>query len=391
MNKKIFLLLFFILILSTSISAQNNVKLYFFYGDGCPHCAQEEIFLEKLQEKYPELEILRYESYYNKENADLFVKLSEACGSKAMGVPTTFIDEEVFIGFDSEERRGKQIEEKIQYCLEYSCDDPMHKLTGHDVTCEIGEEENESIIEVPVIGKIDAKKISLPFFTVVIGFLDGFNPCAIWVLCFLLTLLIYAKSRKKIILMGSIFVFASGFVYFLFMTAWLNFFLLVGYVNILRIIIAIVAIVMGLINMKDFFFFKKGPSLTIPEKAKPKLFKKMRALVYTKALPAVILGTIVLAFTANTFELLCTAGFPAIYTRILTLNNLSSLAYYSYLILYNIVYVIPLTVVVTIFAITMGARKFTEKQGRILKLIAGLLMLALGLILLLKPALLMFG
>ena len=390
MKNKILIITFILFFITvSSINAQNNVKLYFFYGEGCPHCAKEEVFLDKLEQKYPQLEVVRYETYYNKENADLFVKLSEACGTKAMGVPTTFIDEEAIVGFDNVEGIGKKIEDKVKECIEQGCDDPMHKITGHEPTCESGE-ENESIINVPVIGKVDPKKVSLPIFTVVIGFLDGFNPCAMWVLCFLLTLLIHARSRKKIILIGSIFVFFSGLVYFLFMTAWLNFFLLVGYVNVLRIIIAIIAIVMGLISIKDFFLFKKGLSLTIPEKAKPKLFKKMRSLVYAQALPAVIIGTVVLAFTANTFELLCTAGFPAVYTRILTLNNLPSVVYYFYLALYNIVYVIPLAVIVTMFAVTMGAHKFTEKQGRILKLIAGLLMLALGLILILKPALLMF-
>ncbi len=388
MKNKALIIIFVIFLITISfVAAQNNVKIYFFYGEGCPHCAAEEKFLQKLEAKYPQLEVIRYETYYNKENADLFVKLSEACNTKAMGVPTTFIDEEAIVGFDNEELRGRLIEEKIKFCIQYGCIDTMEKLK--EPGCEVG--DNETIFTVPVIGKVDAKKVSLPFFTVIIGLLDGFNPCAMWVLCFLLTLLLYAKSRKKIVIIGSIFVFASGFVYFLFMAAWLNFFLLVGYVNILRVIIAIIAIVIGIINMKDFFYFKKGPSLTIPEKAKPTLFKKMRSLVYAQALPAVILGTIVLAFTANTFELLCTAGFPAIYTRILTLNNLSSFTYYAYLALYNIVYVIPLAVIVTIFTITMGAHKFTDKQGRILKLIAGLLMLTLGLILLLKPALLSFG
>ncbi len=379
------------LIMLISVSAQDNIKMYFFYGDGCPHCATEKKFLDKLEQKYPQLEVIKYETYYNKENADLFVKLSEACNTKAMGVPTTFIGEEAIVGFDNDEGIGLRIENAVRRCIANGCDDPMHMLIGHEPSCEPEEEENNGIIDVPVIGNVDAKKISLPFFTVVIGFLDGFNPCAIWVLCFLLTLLMHAKSRKKIFLIGGIFVFASGLVYFIFMAAWLNFFLLVGYVNILRIIIAVVAVVMGLINMKDFFFFKKGLSLTIPEKAKSKLFKKMRSLVYAQALPAMILGTIVLAFTANTFELLCTAGFPAIYTRILTLNNLSSFAYYGYLVLYNLVYVIPLAVVVGIFGYTRSAHKFTEKQGRILKLVGGLLMLALGLILLLKPALLSFG
>jgi hypothetical protein len=202
---------------------------------------------------------------------------------------------------------------------------------------------------------------------------------------------IYAKSRAKILLIGGIFVVTSGVIYFLFMAAWLNLFMFVGYVKILRIAVAVVAIVMGLINCKDFFFFKKGISLTISESAQPKLFKRMRKVINTSAVPGVILGTIVLAVTANLIELLCTAGFPAIYTRILTLQNFSTTQYYLYLVLYNVVYVIPLAVIVGIFAWKMGGRKLNEKEGRILKLIGGLLMLALGIILLVKPQILMFG
>lgn len=246
-------------------------------------------------------------------------------------------------------------------------------------------------ITAPLIGTITVSQIGLPLFTIIIGGLDGFNPCAMWVLCFLLSLVIYAKSRAKILMIGGIFVIASGVIYFLFMAAWLNLFLFVGYVTPLRIAVGVVAVVMGLINCKDFFFFKHGISLTIPESAQPKLFKKMRDVVHTAALPGMIAGAVALAVTANLIELLCTAGFPAIYTRILTLQDFSTAQYYLYLVFYNVVYVIPLAVIVGVFAWKMGGHKLTEKEGRILKLIGGALMLALGLIMLIKPELLMFG
>ncbi|MCK4247977.1 MAG: hypothetical protein KAX04_05505, partial [Methanomicrobia archaeon] len=252
-------------------------------------------------------------------------------------------------------------------------------------------EEKTELISIPFIGKIDPSEISLPILTIVIGGLDGFNPCAIWVLCFLLTLLIYVRDRKRMLVVGVIFVSTSAFVYFLFMTAWLNFFLLIGYVDIVRIIIAIVAVTAGIVNMKDFFFFKRGISLTIPESKKPGLIKRMRNLIKEESMVPLIIGTITLAFFANLIELLCSAGFPAIYTRILTLNALPSIQYYLYLVAYNIIYVIPLFIIVMVFVITMGRRKLSERQGRILKLISGALMLILGLLLLLKPEILIVG
>lgn len=390
MKKRLTLLLIFVLLSMGIALADSQVDLVLFFGKTCPHCKAESEFLDTLSVKYPGLVIHRYEVYENPDNAKLFGNLAEAYGTSPMGVPMAFIGENYIIGFTDAETTGGKIVAEIENCVGCGCGNPLDKLEPNEtaevrnITVVQGNDE----IELPLFGRIDPQSIGLPLFTIILGGLDGFNPCAIWVLCFLLTLLIHAKSRKKMALIGSIFVFSSGFVYFLFMSAWLNFFLIVQYVNVLRIIIALLAVFAGLINVKDFFFFKKGISLTIPDSAKPKLFKKMRALVNEQKLWGVMLGTVVLSFTANTFELLCTAGFPAIYTRVLTLRNMPSYMYYAYLALYNVIYVIPLAVIVGIFTVTLGRKKIGEKEGRILKLISGGLMLILGIILLFRPELL---
>jgi hypothetical protein len=169
------------------------------------------------------------------------------------------------------------------------------------------------------------------------------------------------------------------------MAAWLNIFLHAGQLEIITKIAGLIALTIAAINIKDFFFFKKGVSLSVPEKAKPKLFERMRNLLKATSLPSMMIGTIVLAIAANTYELLCTVGFPIVFTRVLTLNNLQTLQYYLYLIFYNVIYVIPLGVVVLIFAITLGSKKLTEWQGQVLKLISGLMMLGLGVVLLINP------
>lgn len=361
--------------------------LYFFYGKGCPHCAAAEPFLDAMKKKYPSLAVKDFETWHNEDNALYFVKLSEACGTKVSGVPAFFIGEDVFVGFNR--KTAESLERKIDACAAFGCPDPAMKLKCGDTTYSRLSEQ-DTIVELPVVGAIDTKNISLPVFTFAIAALDGFNPCAFWVLSFLLTIVIHAQSRKKILLIGGIFVVTSAVIYFLFMAAWLNLFLFVGYVGITRIFIAVVAIVAGLINVKDFFFFKRGISLTIPDRFKPALFKKMRSLTHQSRTGALVAGTIVLALFANTIELLCTAGFPAIYTRILTLQHIGVFSYYLYLALYNVIYVIPLALMVGFFALTMGGRKFTEAQGRVLKIISGALMLILGLILLIRPELLYF-
>ncbi|MGE5300153.1 MAG: hypothetical protein ACM3MB_04220, partial [Acidobacteriota bacterium] len=250
------------------------------------------------------------------------------------------------------------------------------------------EQKKESVVELPLLGKVDTSKESLLYQTVAIAGLDGFNPCAFFVLFTLLGLLLHVHSRKRLLLIGGIFVFFSGFIYFIFMAAWLNIFLLTGRIAAVTVAAGAVALVIAVINIKDFFFFKKGVSLVIPESAKPKLFDRMRKLMKATSLPSVIAGTVVLAVAANAYELFCTAGFPMVYTRILTLHYLSKFEYYLYLLLYNVIYVIPLAMIVLFFAATLGAKKLTEQQGQVLKLISGMMMLCLGGVLLTRPELL---
>jgi hypothetical protein len=172
------------------------------------------------------------------------------------------------------------------------------------------------------------------------------------------------------------------------MAAWLNLFLVMGEVEIITKIAGSIAVLIAAINIKDFFIFKKGASLTIPDSAKPKLFDRMRKLLKSASLISILIGTAVLAIAANAYELLCTAGFPMVFTRILTLNNLSTLSYYLYLILYNSIYVIPLSIIVVIFTITLGKKNLTEWQGRMMKLLSGAMMLGLGGVLIFNPAIL---
>ena len=246
---------------------------------------------------------------------------------------------------------------------------------------ESSTEIDEEIIEIPLFGRVNAKEMSLPTLTGMIAAADAFNPCAFFILTFLLSAMLYAKSRKRILMVGGIFVFFSGLIYFLFMCAWLNVFLLAGEIMILTMIA-------GIINIKDFFFFKKGISLTLPTSQKLKFFERVKGLVQARSSIALAVGTVILAVTVNMYELLCTVGFPMVYTRVLTLHNLPTLQYYLYLIFYNIVYVIPLAVIVVIFAVTLGSRKFTERGVRNLKLVSGLMIFFLGLMLLFKPSML---
>ena len=363
--------------------AEQGAVITLFWGEGCPHCEREKVFLKDLGKKHPGLRVRDYEVWKNKGNGALYKQVLRTAGIKQAGVPTTVVGTAVFMGFNDQTRRS--IEEAVSRCVRDGCPDGVAELNKRELAQNA---ETTGIVRIPFLGSIDPASVSLPVFTIIIGALDSFNPCAFFVLLFLLSLLIHARSRRRMFLIGGIFVLFSGLIYFLFMAAWLNVFLVVGQIAAITVAGGIVALAVGGINVKDFFLFKQGVSLVIPESAKPKLFERMRGLLKAPTMPAMIAGTIVLAISANAYELLCTAGFPMVYTRVLTLHKLSSFQYYQYLVLYNIVYVVPLAVIVAVITVTLGVRKLTEWQGRQLKLVSGLMMLSLGAVLIVNPALL---
>jgi hypothetical protein len=243
----------------------------------------------------------------------------------------------------------------------------------------------ESEIDLPWIGRVSADRLGLPLFTLVIGLVDGFNPCAMWVLLFLLSVLVNLRDRWKIFAVAGTFVFISGAAYFAFMAAWLNVLLLVGFLRWVQVTLAILAIVVGSIHVKDFFAFKKGVSLSIPESAKPGIYARVRKIVMAESLFAAIAGASVLAVLVNLIELLCTAGLPALYSQILMMQDFPVWKNYAYLGLYVLAYMFDDAVMVSIVIATLGKRKLQENEGRWLKLVSGLVILLLGLVLLLRP------
>ncbi len=236
--------------------------------------------------------------------------------------------------------------------------------------------------------------LPLYLFTFMIAIIDGFNPCTMWVLTFLLVLMIsVAHSRKRIFAVGYTFVAVVYVIYFLFMAAWLNVFLYIGYLDPVRIAIALVALVAGAINCKEYFFFRKGATLMIQESHKSILVRRIEAMkdiIRKGSMPALILASIVLALFSSLVELPCTAGWPIIYTKILAEKVFTeSFTYYLYLLFYNLIYVIPLTAMITIFGYLCKGKQVTKEQMKIIKLIGGVIMIALGIILLVNPGLLM--
>ena len=243
---------------------------------------------------------------------------------------------------------------------------------------------NKNYVIDSIFGKIDLSALSLPILTIILGAMDSINPCSFFILLFLLSLLLYTKSRKRMILIGGIFIFFSGLIYFLIMVFLLQAFQITGAQIFITILAGIIAIIFGILNIKDYFYFKKGLSASIPESQKPKLYKQMRKIVKITSIPSLIFSTIVLAISANIVELFCSLNLPVIYTAILTSYSFSSSQFYLYIFFYNLIYIIPLLVITSIVVITLGRKKLSEFQGRILKLFSGVMIFSLGEILLLN-------
>ena len=359
-----------------------SVILHYFYSPTCPHCQQAAPFIAAMDEELDWLEVRRYSIKDNRENARLYFDTAQALGVEALSVPGFIFCREVRIGYDTAETTGAALRRALESCRE------TRLSGGPAATPDTTSTTTGSAVRLPLVGAVDPASLSLPILTLVLAGVDAFNPCAFFVLLFLLSLMVHAKSRGRMLVVGGTFVLFSGLVYFVFMAAWLNVFLLAGELRLVTLLAGLVALTIGAINVKDFFWFKQGVSLSIPDSAKPGLFKRMREVVAAGNTGPMLASTVLLAIVANTYELLCTAGFPMVYTRALTLADLATWQYYAYLAAYNVIYVVPLLAIVIVFAWTLGARKLTESEGRVLKLVSGFMMLAFGALLLAAPQLL---
>ncbi len=361
--------------LRTGADGQPEVQLYFFWSLSCPHCTVAHPYIEAIPQARPWVRLHALELSRHPENVRKYEAMARAIGVEADGVPVWLFCGETHVGWDGDETTGTTIRQRL--------DDCRARVAGGAPTR--AQPPAAAPINLPLIGALDPASLSLPALTLVLAGLDAFNPCAFFVLLFLLSMMAHQKSRTRMLVIGGVFVAISGLMYFAFMAAWLNVFQLFGHLAWVTLAAGALAVFVGAVNVKDFFAFEKGLTLSIPESKKPDIFRRTRSILGAENLPTMIAATAFLAIAANFYELLCTAGFPMVYTRLLTLADLSPAARYGYLAFYNLIYVVPLAVIVAVFAGSLGARKLSEREGRLLKLLSGAMMLELGLLLLLAP------
>jgi glutaredoxin len=355
----------------TNTKVQKDIiNIYFFYGEGCPHCAKEKkFFKEELTKKYKNVKIYSYEVWNNENNSNLLKQAKDIFKLTNNNVPFTVIGDKSLTGYSDTTK------EKIYNIIdEYQ-----------------GEEVEENNYTLPLIGKVNVQKFSLPLISIILGLIDGFNPCAMWILLFLINILIGENNKKRMFILGNIFLLTSGLVYFLSMLG-LTIVLNITTVVWIRNIIAVVAITLGILNLNTYRKTKNETGCHVVKNKKRKnLIRKIKEYTSKKSLLLAIMGIIVLAISVNLVELACSLGFPAVYSEILAINQITGFKRILYLIFYNIFYMLDDLIVFYIAVFTLNIKAISNKYSKYSNLIGGLIIFLIGLLLLLKPEWVMFN
>jgi len=380
--------------IDSQISAQKTV-IYFFSAESCPHCKAEREFLAGLSKEGVQFELIEHEITSNKESARLLAAVAKELGVTISSTPFTVIGDQYVAGYLSDESSGAELAKLLDKAKKNKQDGNYINLVERVQAGETSNGEDKKTLpeklDLPIFGEVNLKTISLPLLTFFIALLDGFNPCAMWTLLFLISLLLGMKDRKRMWLLGTTFIVASGFVYFLFMSAWLNLFLFLGFIVWVRIMIGLAALGTGSYYLRDFWKNKDGACSLEDNEKKQKTFTKLKEIALKESLWLALAGIIMLAFAVNLVELICSAGLPAIYTQVLSSSDLPTWQYYAYLGFYIFIFMLDDLIVFVIAMVTLQAVGLNSKYARFSHLIGGILMLIIGLLMIFRPEWLMLG
>lgn len=418
LRKILLVLILMLVVVPFNVKADEKViNIYLFYGDGCPHCAAEEEFLDKYLKDKDNVKLYKYEVWYDKTNQEYLQKVQKKLNDKQSGVPYTVIGDKVLLGY-MDGVTDVTIKNYIDYYYNNDYVDYVGKITNvsdiRDDSDKIDtknndkkqenklEKSNEEVLDnvdnmlkkYPVLNKLSAKKISLPLLSIVLGLVDGFNPCAMWILIFLITMLFNMKDRKKMWILGLTFIVTSGIVYLLFMLTWLNLATFISKLSFIRLLIALIALVVGIINISKFAnsLIKKDEGCDVVDKKDRKnIMNKIIKITTEKKFILALFGIIALAASVNIIELMCSIGIPLLFTQILAMNNLSTFEYAIYMFLYILFFLIDDIIIFVGSMITLKVTGLSTKYTKFSHLIGGIIMLLIGLLLIIKPELLMFN
>ena len=388
MKRIIKLILFLLLIIPTStlalsknyndyvgkyydIKNDDKVNIYLFYSKICPHCQKEEKYFETLKEKYQDkINIYTYEVTENKTNNEIMKSLKKELKENSQGVPFTIIGSKTFLGYD----------ESFNERIENTIDSYLNENTTTD-----------NIYTIPILGKVEAKNASIILIAIILGFIDGSNPCAMWILLLLINMCISIKDKKKMLIVCLTFIITSGIIYFLSMLG-IGFILDLTTIAYIRNIIAILAIVLGIYNLYTYIKTRKETGCHVVKKEKRKtIITKINNILNNKNTLLMFGGTIILATSVNLIEMACSLGFPTIFLEILSINNIHGFLKITYLLIYILFYLIDDIVVLFLSIKAFEAKGISTKYNKYVHLIGGIIMVLMGILLIFKPEWIMFN
>lgn len=354
-----------------NIKNDEKVNIYLFYSKICPHCQKEEKYFETLKEKYQDkINIYTYEVTENKTNNEIMKSLKKELKENSQGVPFTIIGSKTFLGYD------ESLNERIENTIESYLDE--NTKTNNTYTIQI-------------LGKIEAKNASIILIAIILGFIDGFNPCAMWILLLLINMCISIKDKKKMLIVCLTFIITSGIIYFLSMLG-IGFILDLTTISYIRNIIAILAIILGIYNLYTYLKTRKQTGCHVVKKEKRKtIITKINNILNNKNTLLMFGGTIILATSVSLVEMACSLGFPTIFLELLSINNIHSFLKVTYLLIYILFYLIDDIIVLFLSIKAFETKGISTKYNKYVHLIGGLIMILMGVLLIFKPEWIMFN
>lgn len=389
-------------------SQSKKVKIEYFGRKDCKNCANLEKFLKELSTKRDDFEYVEHKIDESKEEKVFFDETTSKL-KLVKGTPIIYIDGHIIQGFNTADTTGKEIEnlinsgktkDKILTLKEYVESGQTGNVSSNgavctgDTVCEVPGltkgAENQVLVNIPIINKtVDLTNYSLLTMSIILGTIDGFNPCAMWVLVLFLTALIAVGNKVKMFRVAGLFILAEAVMYFFILNAWIYTWDFVGLDKWVTPIVGIVGIIGGIFFIRNYL--KKGDTLECEVtdfEQRAKISKKIKDIANKPFTLLTALAIIGLALSVNVIEFACSVGIPQTYTKILQINEVPFWTRQFYTFIYIIGYMIDDIIVFGFALMSVNKLQLTTKYSKWINLFGGILMIILGLIMLIKPSLL---
>lgn len=366
MRKLLILFLSILLLPLASVKADTPTEeLHFFYKDDCQYCEQEEVWLDDFEKN--ESVIVRKYNIGNPEDFLIFEEYLDKHDFNIPSVPFLVYNDQAFMGF-----------------TDYDTFINKTTLNENSLICEIDKPcEDETLL----LGFINPKKLSMPVLASVLGLIDGFNPCAMWVLIILLSFLIQFKDRRKMAYLGTLFIAVTGIMYYFIISSWVNVRPLINSIASFQIFLALVLLIVGVYSLYNNLNKKTGCHVEASEKRNT-IIKRISKIVSSGSMLYSIFAILLLAVTVNLIELTCSLGIPVMFTEILTLNKVRGASFQFYLLIYILFFILDDLIIFGIALYTFKIKGISNRFTKVIQNVGSILLIIFALIMLFKPSLL---